>query len=72
MFRYITVDDSLKELDKYTKDTIRAMKTGKHNKANFKAVSEEEFREMGWVSLTQLYHLYKKDFDYYCEMIDLF
>lgn len=72
MFRYITTDKSLKELDEYTKNTLRAMKTGKHNKANYKAITEEEFREMGWVSITQLYHLYKKDFEYYCEMIYLF
>lgn len=72
MFRYINTDKSLKEIDEYTKNTIRAMKTGKHNKANYRAVTEEEFAEMGWVSLVQLYHLYKKDFDYYCEVIDLF
>lgn len=71
MFRYITTDKSLKELDLYFKDTLRAMKTGKHNKGNYKALTDEDFREMGWVSLVQLYHLYKKDFDYYCEVIDL-
>lgn len=71
MFRYITTDKSLKELDLYFKDTLRAMKTGKHNKANYKALTDVDFREMGWISLVQLYHLYKKDFDYYCEVIDL-
>ena len=71
-FRYINTDKSLKEIDLYTKDTLRAMKTGKHNKANYKALSEEDFKQMNWVSLVQLFHLYKRDFDYYCEVIDLF
>ena len=33
-FPKINVTESLKEIDLYTKDTLRAMKTGKHNKAN--------------------------------------
>lgn len=70
-YRYITTIDSLRELDFYIKDTLRAMKTGKHNKANIKAVSDEELRELGWVSLVELYKLYKFDFDFYCEIIDL-
>lgn len=71
-FRYITTIQSLRELDFYTKDTLRAMKTGKHNKANVKAVSDDELKELGWVSLVELYELYKFDFDYYCEIIELF
>lgn len=70
-FRYITTVDSLREIDLYTKDTIRALKTGKHNKANYKAITEEEFHRLGWVSLVELYKLYKSDFDYYCEVIEL-
>ncbi len=71
IFRYITTDESLKEIDQYTKDTLRAMKTGCHNKANINAISEDEFRSMNWVSLVQLYHIYKKDFEYYCEVISI-
>lgn len=71
MFRYITTDKQLKELDLYFKDTLKAMKTGKHNKANHKALTDDDFKEMGWVSLVQLFHLYRRDFDYYCEVIDL-
>lgn len=67
----ITTTETLKELDAYTKDTLRALKTGKHNKANYKAISEQEFRELGWVSLVDMFYLYKKDFDYYCEIIEL-
>ena len=71
MFRYINTDKSLREIDLYVKDCLRAMKTGKHNKANYRSLTEEDFRNIGWISLVQLYHLYKRDFDYYCEVIDL-
>lgn len=67
----ITTVETLRELDIYTKDTLRAMKTGKHNKANYKAISPEEFKELGWVSLVDMFYLYKKDLDYYCEIIEL-
>ena len=70
-FKYITTTDSLKELDLYVKDCIRALKTGKHNKANYKAVSEEEFNSLGFTSLVTMYHTYKYDRDYYYELIDL-
>lgn len=70
-FRYITTIESLKEIDFYFKDTLRAMKTGKHNKANFKAISDEEFKSLGFVSLVEMYLLYKKDFDYYMEVVEL-
>lgn len=70
-FKYITTTDSLKEIDLYVKDCIRALKTGKHNKANYKAVSEEEFNSLGFTSLVTMYHTYKYDKDYYYELIDL-
>lgn len=70
-FPRITTTDTLRELDLYVKDTLRAMKTGKHNKANYKAITENEFKQLGWVSLVELYSLFKKDFDYYCEIIEL-
>lgn len=70
-FPKINTEESLREIDEYTKDTIRALKTGKHNKANYRKMTEDEFREIGWVSLVQLYHLYRYDFDYYCEVIEL-
>lgn len=71
-FRYITTIDTLRELDFYIKDTLRAMKTGKHNKANIRALSEDELKELGWVSFVELYDIYRFDFDYYCEIIELF
>jgi hypothetical protein len=70
-FRYITTIQSLIEIDFYTRDTLRAMKTGKHNKNNVKALNDEDFKALGWVSLVDLYKLYREDFDYYCEIIEL-
>ena len=70
-FRYITTTKSLEEIDNYTKERLRYLKTGRNIKSNVYKMSDEEFKEMGWVSLTQLYELYKTDFDYYCEIIDL-
>ena len=70
-FRYITTTESLREIDDYFKDTLRAMKTGKHNKANYKAITEEEFNELGYLSLVEMYKLYKTDFDYYMEIVEL-
>ena len=70
-FPRITTVESLKEIDEYTKDTIRAMKTGKHNKANYRKMTEDEFHSIGWISLTQMYYLYKRDYDYFMEVIEL-
>lgn len=70
-FGKINTIKSLTEIDFYTRDTLRAMKTGKHNKANVKALSDDDFKKLGWVSLVDLYMLYKQDFDYYCEIIEL-
>ena len=65
------VIDSLREIDFYMRDTLRAMKTGKHNKANVNAIDDEEFKELGWVSLVDMFYLYKKDIDYYMEIVEL-
>lgn len=70
-FGKINTIKSLTEIDFYTRDTLRAMKTGRHNKANVRALSDEDFKKLGWVSLVDLYMLYKQDFDYYCEIIEL-
>lgn len=70
-FSKITTIQSLKELDYYTKDTLRAMKTGKHNKANYGAISEEEFHELGLLSLVEMYMLYRQDYDYFMEVIEV-
>lgn len=70
-FSKITTIQSLKELDYYTKDTLRAMKTGKHNKVNYGAISEEEFHELGLLSLVEMYMLYRQDYDYFMEVIEV-
>lgn len=70
-YRYINTIESLIEIDFYTRDTLRAMKTGKHNKANYKAISDDEFKSLGWVSLVDMYKLYKEDFDYYIEIVEI-
>lgn len=70
-FRYITTTDSLREIDYYLKDTMRAMYTGKHNKANARHLQNGELEALGYVSLVDLFNLYYDDFDYYCEVIEL-
>ena len=70
-FPKITTLQTLIELDLYTKDTLRAMKTGKHNKANYKAISEEEFHQLGLLSLLEMYKLYRQDYDYFMEVIEV-
>lgn len=70
-FRYINTIDTLKELDFYLKDSLRAMYTGKHNKTNYKRLSDEKLMELGYISLVELYFLYKNDYSYYCEVVEL-
>lgn len=68
-FRYITDPKSLKELDDYCKDTIRALKTGRHNKKNKYAITEEEFNDLNYVSFIEMYELFHTDFGYYCDVV---
>lgn len=70
-FSKINTIQSLKEIDFYTKDTIRAMKTGKHNKANCAAITDEEFHQLGYLSLVEMYMLYRQDYDYFMEVIEV-
>ena len=70
-FSKITTIQSLKEIDYYIKDTLRAMKTGKHNGVNYKAINEEEFHEIGLLSLVEMYMLYRQDYDYFMEVIEV-
>lgn len=69
VFRYVTVTESLKEIDHYLRDQLRYLKTGKHNKANVKALNNEDFQQLGVLSLYEMYHLFKLDLDYYKEVI---
>jgi RNA-directed DNA polymerase len=67
-FRYITDLQSLTELDFYLRDRLRYLKTGRNNKANVKALNDEDFRNLGVLSLYDMYLLFHEDFDYYCEV----
>lgn len=68
-FRYINTIDSLQEIDYYLKDRVRQMITGKNNSANIRKVTDEKLRELGYVSLVEMYYLFKSDFDLYCEEV---
>ena len=69
VFRYVTVTDSLVEIDHYLRDQLRYLKTGKHNKANVKALTDADFQQLGVLSLFEMYQLFKIDLDYYKEVI---
>lgn len=69
MFRYITVTDTLRELDFYYKDTIRYLIVGKHRKSNYNKISTEELRTLGYISFVEMYLNMKYDTDYYYHII---
>lgn len=68
-FRFINTDESLKMIDFYMRDRLRWLKTGKNNSANIKKTSDEELESYGYVSMTMMYHLFKIDFDVYCDKV---
>jgi hypothetical protein len=70
-FRYITLTDSLTEIDFYLRDRLRYLKTGKNTKGNVFALTDEDFMNLGVLSLYDMYKLFKEDFDYYCEVVSL-
>jgi len=63
--------DTIRELDFYLKDRIRQLITGKNNASNIKKVPDEKLKELGYVSLCEMYIKFKKDFDMYCDAVDL-
>jgi RNA-directed DNA polymerase len=67
-FRYITDLQSLTELDFYLRDRLRYLKTGRNNKMNVNTLNDEDFRNLGVLSLFDMYQLFHEDFDYYCEV----
>lgn len=67
-FRFITTYKSLAEIDIYFMNQLRYLKTGKHNKANGKALNEEDYYNFGFISLVDMYKLFKEDYDYYVEV----
>lgn len=67
----ITTTKTLYELDMYTKECIRSMRTGKHNRSNINAVSDAELKSMGYLSLVQMFNLYRTDRDYFNEVLEI-
>lgn len=67
----ITTTKTLYELDMYTKECIRSMRTGKHNRSNINAVSDDELKSMGYLSLVQMFNLYRTDRDYFNEVLEI-
>ena len=67
----ITTTKTLYELDMYTKECIRSMRTGKHNRSNINAVSDDELKSMGYLSLVQMFNLYNTDRDYFNEVLEI-
>lgn len=70
-FRYINTTDSIRQLDFYLRDRIRQMITGKNNSANIRKVSDDKLKELGYISLCDMYNKFKYDFDMYCDTVDL-
>jgi hypothetical protein len=68
-FRYINTVKTLRNLDIYVQDTIRAMKTGKHNKKNKYAITKEEWGNLHYVSTEDMYYVFKDNFEYYCDIV---
>jgi len=59
-FPFITTSKTLKIVDKYFQDELRYIKTGKHNKMNYKALTYDEIKKLGYKPLTSEYYNYKK------------
>lgn len=70
-FRYINTIESLREIDFYLKDRVRYLITGKNNSANIRKVPNDKLKELGYISLVDMYNLFLDDFDFYCNEVYL-
>ena len=68
-FRFINTDETIKQLDFYLRDMLRYVYTGKHNKANIRKLPNEKLQELGYVSLTKMYGIFKSDYDVYLDTL---
>lgn len=59
-FPVLTTDKSLKIIDQYLEENLRYIATGKHTKLNYKLVSYENLKKLGFVPLVNSYWDYKK------------
>ena len=48
---------------------LRYIKTGKWNSGNIKKMPDEKLRDLGYVSLTYMYGIFKSDFEVYREYV---
>lgn len=66
-FCFLCTDESdIERLDRYCRDELKAIYTGKHNHTtNEHKTSNSVLEELGWVSLVHLYRLYKYSSDVY-------
>ena len=67
-FRNITTFSTLREIDFYFINTLRWVYTGKHNKANVYKLTTDRIKELGWVSLVEMFYTYHKDIDVFNDL----
>lgn len=68
-FRFITTNKTIQQIDYYFRDMLRYIKTGKWNSGNIKKMPDEKLRDLGYVSLTYMYGIFKSDFEVYKEYV---
>jgi len=59
-FPLLTVDDTLHRLDRLIQDQLRFAVTGVHSRRNFKEVSYERLRGVGYLPLVSAYRAYQR------------
>lgn len=68
-FRFITTNKTIQQIDFYFRDMLRYIKTGKWNSGNITKMPDEKLKELGYVSLTYMYGVFKSDFEVYREYV---
>ena len=71
VFNIITTVETLKEINRYFKSSVRICITGKNNKANFKKISDKDFKNKGYLNLIDMYYLFKKDAQLYNDVVSI-
>ncbi|MBO4360298.1 MAG: group II intron reverse transcriptase domain-containing protein [Eubacteriaceae bacterium] len=57
-FPWITTDATLRQVDRYLQQEIRYIATGRHSNMNYRAVSYDEMKRLGYRSLVNEYYKY--------------
>lgn len=55
-FPWITTDETIRQVDRYLQQEIRYIATGRHSDRNYKAVSYEDMKRLGYRSLVNEYY----------------